>query len=308
MEWIKTRVVFQAHDPELAEVLISDVFHDLGQQGVVVETPDLDPVEGWGADALLPGSDYAVVGYIPGNDLFEERKKNLETRLSDLEGMIDGFSFSIQTTPCQDADWAEAWKAFFWPERVGNTLVVKPTWRTYTPSPGDRVIEIDPGMAFGTGTHPTTSLCVGMIEDFVVPGCSVLDVGTGSGILLIAAEKMGAGRLVGVDTDEVAVAVARENLGLNGLRPDQYTVSAGNGVDGVTGTYDIVVANILAHVVDRLLDSLDSVLHTRSRVIFSGITADQADGITNKMARTGYEQVQVAERDGWVGITGIYAA
>jgi ribosomal protein L11 methyltransferase len=111
-----------------------------------------------------------------------------------------------------EQDWAEAWKAYFWPEKITDLIVVKPSWREYPAEPQEIVLEIDPGMAFGTGTHPTTSLCIRMIQTHLKPGDAFLDVGTGSGILMIAAAKLGAGTVCGVDNDEVAVTVAEKNL------------------------------------------------------------------------------------------------
>ena len=170
-----------------------------------------------------------------------------------------------------DEDWAHAWKAFFYPERVGRHIVVKPTWRDYTPQPGDKVLEIDPGMAFDTGTHPTTSLCIGLMEKHLRPGGSFLDVGTGSGILMAAAAKLEAGRGLGIDNDPLAVEIAGNNLRLNGADPEKFTVATGDLVSVVTGSYDLVAANILSEVIVRLLDDLPEKTTPGGIVITSGI-------------------------------------
>jgi len=162
-------------------------------------------------------------------------------------------------------------EGFFYPERVGRHIVVKPTWRDYTPQPGDKVLEIDPGMAFDTGTHPTTSLCIGLMEKHLRPGRSFLDVGTGSGILMAAAAKLDAGRGLGIDNDPLAVEIAGNNLRLNGADPEKFTVATGDLVSVVTGSYDLVAANILSEVIVRLLDDLPEKTTPGGIVITSGI-------------------------------------
>ena len=169
--------------------------------------------------------------------------------------------YQLSYKELDEEDWAEAWKAFFEPLKVGKKIVVKPTWCNYTADPGDIVLELDPGMAFGTGTHPTTALCIRLIEDYIHLGDSFLDIGTGSGILMIAAARLGAGFVCGLDKDTVAVRVAAYNLRLNGLNPRHYSLRTGNLLEGIKDKYNLITANIFTHVILELLDDLPRALN-----------------------------------------------
>lgn len=302
MEWRQVKVAFRASDRSLAIELISALFYDLGVTGVEIQDPEPDPDADWAdAPAEIPAED-AVVAYFPENAAFYERISTLEEGLDRLR-REQGLELWMGLRTVDEEDWAEAWKTFFWPEKVGNRVVVKPTWREYEPaSPDEVVIEIDPGMAFGTGTHPTTALCIRMIEVHLRPGDSVLDVGTGSGILLAVAGRFGARRLRGVDMDPVAVEVASANLRLNGARPGQYRVTSGHLTRHVSDRYDLVVANILSDVVIALLDDLDRVLAPGGMAVLSGITPENRDRVLEKAAAADFALVDMQEEDGWVAL------
>ena len=159
-------------------------------------------------------------------------------------------------------------------------------------------------MAFGTGTHPTTALCIQMIEDWLVPGQRFLDVGTGSGILMIAAGKLGAGPMVGVDRDSVAVDVARQNLMHNGIGPEAARIHGGDLLDCVDQTFDLVAANILSEVIIVLLDDIRRVLAPGGILICSGIILENRGRVTEKMAALGFKILEVREKEGWVAVAG----
>ena len=212
--------------------------------------------------------------------------------------------YRIQYQRMDEEDWAESWKDFFYPEQITPTMVVKPTWREYTPKPGQQVIEIDPGMAFGTGTHPTTALCIELLEKKVRTGQAILDVGTGSGILLIAAAKLGAAQLTGVDLDPVAVEVAEANLCLNGIPEERFKLSCGNLTETVGGRFDGVVANILADVIVDLLDYLPPLVKPGGWLICSGIIQAYRDRVVRKMSSCGFLVEEVLARGDWVALAG----
>lgn len=301
VQWIEAKVTFAAADERLAVELISDIFQNLGTSGVVVDDPHLEPVEGWGSDAVPRPLQPAVTGYLPADGRLENRRAELERALADLV-RNQGLRFTIAYQALDEQDWAEAWKAFFHPQPITARLVVKPTWREYTPTPGQQVIEIDPGMAFGTGTHPTTAMCVQLLENHLQAGDSVLDVGTGSGILLIAAAKLGAGRLSGVDSDPIAVSIARENLDLNAIPKEGAELRCGHLVDTVAQRFDVVVANILADVIIDLLDQVPAVLAPGGRFICSGIIQGRREEVLSKMAACGLQFVESMEQDEWVAL------
>lgn len=310
----EVKVTFRADDPALAAELVADCFYELGVKGVAFEGRDLceAPAEGWGEEADAGPRTPAVIAYfpVPPDPPFE----SLHECLAALSART-GIRTRVTCRPVAESDWAHAWKAHFHPQRIDDGVVVKPTWRDYRPGPGETVIEIDPGMAFGTGTHPTTALCIRMIRAHLKPGNAVLDIGTGSGILLIAAAKFGAGRLMGVDSDPVAVDIAAENLRRNGAHPDRFTVINGHLADpapaGPAGGFDLVVANILTEVILELLPSLPRVLRPGGIFVGSGIIAENRELVMGAMTTPRYGEdaapwtmVDSAEEDGWAVVVG----
>ncbi|MBT3311026.1 MAG: 50S ribosomal protein L11 methyltransferase [Desulfobacterales bacterium] len=303
MNWIEIKVIYHSDDNLDISDIISNIFYEFGLSGVVIEEPGIEPEEGWGDDAIKPSGNYSVAGYFPNNNLYEKRRLALEEKLIILktENHIDTV---IKYTELDEEDWSESWKEYFWPEKISDRIVVRPTWRDYTPEKDEIIIDIDPGMAFGTGTHPTTSLCINTLEKYLKPGGSVLDVGTGSGILLIAAGKLGASKLCGIDNDEVAAEIAKNNLLLNGFDTSDFEIITGDLIKKIEVKFDIVVANILSGVIINLLDNIKSVIHENSILIFSGIIEDNKDSVLKKMKETGLEIVEVISKETWVSITG----
>lgn len=301
MKWIETVVIIKSESPEMALDLVSGLFMEFCLQGVVIEEPGRDPFADWGEDAIESSDRYAVKGYFPKDDKAELRLDEVRERLAGLSE-IGEFSYDIEYTEVDEEDWAESWKEFFWPEKISERIVVKPTWREYEAQGDDIIIEIDPGMAFGTGAHPTTALCIRMLEKHLKAGDSVLDVGTGSGILLAASAKLGAGFLHGTDIDDVAVIVARENLFLNKVPETSFLVEAGDLVDKISRQYDVAVANILAEVVVRLLDNLPARVKNGGLMIFSGIITERMEMVLEKIRTVGLEVLEIMEDGGWVAI------
>ena len=303
MRWNEIKITFQGRNPGMAVELISSIFYDLGVNGVVVDDPQLEPEEGWAPDALPLPEQPAVTGYLPDSGESAAQRRQLEQALVQLADSQQ-LDYSIAYRTVDEEDWAESWKAFFWPQEITRRIVVKPTWRDYTPRPGQLVIDIDPGMAFGTGTHPTTALCMAMLETYITPGVSVLDVGTGSGILLIEAAKLGAAHLAGIDLDPDAIHIARQNLVRNAVPKQRYTLQSGHLLSMVDATYNIVVANILAEVILELLDQVSRVLKPGGIFICSGIIEAFQSGILKKMAACGFSILDVQKQGDWVAIAG----
>lgn len=299
MKWIAAKVTFDKPDHELATDLIADIFYTLDLKGVVVDDPDLEPAEGWGEDAVPPPQVPGVTGYFADTREAAAKCKSLEAALRRLETSA-GIQARVQYTRIDEQNWSEAWKEYFWPEKITETIVVKPTWREYPASAQEIVLEIDPGMAFGTGTHPTTALCVRMIQTHLEPGDAFLDVGTGSGILMIAAAKLGAGEICGVDNDMVAVTVAEKNLLAN--RIDRFQLLAGSLVDQVSRTFEIVAANILAEVILELLPAVTPLLKDSGVFIASGIITAKKQNVLAALEERGLTVIEVLEKEGWVAI------
>lgn len=215
----------------------------------------------------------------------------------------------------REEDWAHAWKQFYKPMRIGKRIVLKPAWETVDLHPEDIIIELDPGMAFGTGMHPSTRLCIAAIEEVVTPGDEVLDVGTGSGILAVVALKLGAAHVVATDIDPLAIQATRDNAALNGLSlestaaaPPRIDLRQGSIPGEMTGRFPVVVANILPHVLIKLLDSaydnpsLAEPLAPGGYMIMSGIIQERAPEVIEAAARHGLSLIDTKQESDWVGL------
>lgn len=284
-------------DGEAAEA-VSEVFNRFGRGGAVVER-----LLSNGLGAHDDVDVLTVKTYIAAGDAALRRR--IEEALWHM-----GQLYPIPEPACRtltEADWAEAWKAHYSVLHVGSRTVIVPQWQPYTPREDQVVITLDPGMAFGTGTHPTTRLCLEALEEVIVPGMRVLDLGTGSGILAIAAAKQGAASVHAVDVDEIAVLSARENVLANGVGA---TVRVEEGsLDRVSGRYDLITVNILAGVICALLDAgLADALQPGGVVIASGIIDEQEPQVRASLAQRGIEVAKrLVERD-WVALVGRLSA
>ena len=232
----------------------------------------------------------------------EELAKSADEGRYGAEADLGELSVSAKVE--DDVLWRDKWKEYFKPTKLSNNIVVKPTWCEYEPSDEDIVIEIDPGMAFGTGTHETTMLCIRMIEKYMSDGYKVLDVGSGSGILSIAAAKLGASDVLGIDIDEDAVRVSNENYELNKVS-DRAKAIVGDLTAGVDYKANIVVANLLADIVMRL--SKDTKRHLEEKGIFitSGILTEKSEAVEKCMIECGFEIVEKAILGEWCSIVAI---
>lgn len=201
----------------------------------------------------------------------------------------------------REEDWSSAWKSFYKPTRIGQRLVVVPTWENYAPQSGDILLRMDPGMAFGTGTHDTTRLCLEALEKTVIPGCTVLDIGTGSGILSIAALLLGAKSAVGVDIDETAVQVARENAAENHVEQSARFL-CGDLTEHVDGAFDLICANIVADVIIRLAPDVLHYLAPEGRLLCSGIIDTRESDVTTALEACGLSVLETGRSGGWVSL------
>ena len=301
MEWIETKVSIYFGACEQAAELISMIFYDLGLKGVVIEDPELMPDESWGKDAVGPPETCSVTGYFSGKTHWKTKIAKLEHELRALEKQLR-IQCRVNYTRRDEENWAESWKAFFWPEKITRRITVKPTWRSYEPLSGEVVVEIDPGMAFGTGTHPTTAMCIRLIEKYLKKGSSFLDVGMGSGILMVVAAKLGATLLCGIDNDEIATEIAERNLLLNQVPRQQFTLHTGNLLNGIHARYDLIAANILSREIRMLLAHVPRHLSDRGMLICSGIIEKNCERILSKIKTQEMTVVEILKQDGWVAI------
>ena len=220
-----------------------------------------------------------------------------------------GLPHQVKTASVREEEWATAWKEYYHPTPLGARLVVCPSWEQYDPKPDELVMTLDPGMAFGTGTHHTTRLCAQLLEQTVRPGDAVLDMGTGSGILSIAALLLGAGRAVGVDIDPVAVRVAAENAAANGFKEPEFTALSGDLTSDRTliarlgeGCYDLVAANIVADVIIMLAPAIRRHLKAGGRLVASGIIEPRQEEVVAALQANGLAVAEIHNQNGWCAI------
>jgi len=258
---------------------------------------------GSGVQTDEPASSYSANLYIKGYLAQEGDYQQIIETIRQRVAAVLGAPVELELGDIENEDWAVSWREGYKPFRVGRRLVVKPSWEQVKTEPDDLVIELDPGMAFGCGTHPTTATCMVFLEKYLRPGVRVYDVGTGSGILAITASRLGAAEVYAVDEDPMAVRVARENITQNGLE-HRIKVGLGDILDQVDGPADIIVANILAEVVIRLLPMANARLAPGGLLIAGGISAPKSPDVFEAMEREGFEQVDLVNVDNWVAIVG----
>lgn len=210
----------------------------------------------------------------------------------------------IFVTTEDDSSWKDEWKKYFKPARITDKLTVKPTWHQYLPDENELIIEIDPGMAFGTGTHETTSLCMKLMEKYIKEGDAVLDVGCGSGILSIGAALLGAGEVLAVDIDPEAVEVSKENVAKNGCR-DKVSVKIGNLAEGLDFKADMVLANLMADLVMNLSRHVGKVLRKDGIYISSGILTEKKEQVAAVIEECGFEIKEIREDGMWCAIAAV---
>lgn len=306
MNWLEIKMVV---DDREAVDGISNMLTEIGTGGVMIEDPQLIANYAnsgqWDAhefsEELLNSTEIIIKSYLPEDEFLMNKIEQIILEMNEIEIRMDMGPTRITYKPVQEEDWANAWKVYFKPERIGKKTVVKPTWEAYTPEPDDVVIEIDPGMAFGTGNHATTALCIQLIEEYVKPGAEIIDVGTGSGILAIQAGLLGAGHVQAMDYDTVAVAAAKENIALNHLE-DKVSIAHSDLLAAAEGKCDLMIANIVADIIIRLIPDTMQYLQGDKIFISSGIIDTRKDDVLAALEANQFAILEVREKDGWVAI------
>ncbi len=308
MQWCEAVV----HTTTIGSDLVSEELMALGATGTEIvdraDVPDprkagvywelYDPkmVEAMPEDVL-------VKGWFELNERTADVMGLVRARLAELkaEACVDMGTLALELQNVADVDWSENWKKYYKPFRIGSHLVVKPTWEPYEAQEGDQIIELDPGMAFGTGTHETTHMCMQLLEKHLRPGMRVMDVGTGSGILAIAAACLGAREVLAIDIDPNAVKVAKENVALNQVQP-QVRVVVGDLCKSEAMPCDLAVANIVADAICMLAGPLTRHLQKGRLLICSGIIREREQDVRDAAARAGYTLFDRIEMGEWVAL------
>ena len=301
--WIEITI----HTTNEASEIVESILLDYGSTGVAIEDPttlEENLHDDFGTIVELSPTDYPEVGvivkgYINELNFDDETFNRFKDELEQLGKNINiGEFFKIETTTIQDSDWENSWKDYFDILNIGEKFVIVPTWREYENEEDKYVINIDPGMAFGTGGHETTSLCIKNLEKYVKPHDNIIDVGCGSGILSIAASYLTDGSLKAVDLDKLAVDVSRENFALNNLE-NRIEVEEASLLTKETKKYDVIVANILAHIIELMLEDAYKLLEDGGYYITSGIIKDKKDELLEKMLERGFKLVEETSDNEW---------
>ena len=309
MQWCEAMV----HTTTEGSDIVSEALMRLGAAGTeIVDRSDVpDPTKPgvyWELyDPKLTESmpeDVLVKGWFEQNEHTHDVLQAVRQRLAELSredfGIVMG-SLALEMQSVADEDWSENWKKYYKPFRIGTHLVVKPTWEPYAPEPDDLMIELDPGKAFGTGTHETTNMCMQLLEKHLSDGMRVMDVGTGSGILAIAAAKLGAKDVLAIDIDPDAVKVARENVVLN-KADGRVRVVKGDLVKGEAMPCELAVANIVADAICMLAGPLTRHLVRGGLLICSGIIREREQDVLAAAKAAGYQVADRLEKGEWVAL------
>ena len=309
MQWTEVTVLTTTQASEM----VSAILEQAGSKGVMIEDKNdvyanQRPEGQWDiideAIAERIGDDVRVTGYYPVDEHLESAMTAIREGLSGLRAQnlpFDLGKLEVLTHTVDEEDWAESWKKDFTPIRLGEHMVVKPSWCDYEAQAGDHIIELDPGMAFGTGTHETTGMCVRLVEEHVRPGEKVIDLGTGTGILAIAAAHMGARDVLAIDLDAVAVRVAKENVENNGFA-GVIRVQQGDLLDHVDEAADVVVANIIADVIIALCGPVKRHILPGGIFICSGIAREKKGEVVAALEAVGYQNLEILDDGEWTAI------
>lgn len=304
MEWQEITV---KTTEELTDA-VSEIFYDLGAGGVVLEDPKVyaEYIESgeWDYHAIpeeLLKREYVIVkGYLPVDEELLCKEEELQNRLAYLSHLFPCTLLEVSFANISEEDWAHAWKAYYKPHKIGN-IVIKPTWEDYKPAQNELIIELDPGMAFGTGTHPTTEMVLEYLQETVREGDIAADVGTGSGVLAIAAAKLGAKHVYALDIDGVALNSASENISLNKVS-ESIEVKKSDLLTGFTEQVNLIIANIVADVIIRLLPQAQHVLKTGGKLIASGIIEGRVQDVLDAAQKNGFNVLSQKKSGEWVAM------
>ena len=286
------------------------MLHEAGLSGLIIEDP-LDLIKArdsqFGEIYELNPNDYPEEGvrikaYLPVNSYLKDSIAEIREEINKLTDYHDMGKNEITLSEVHEEDWATAWKKYYKPLQVTDNITIKPIWETYEPKrDSEIIIEMDPGMAFGTGTHPTTVLSIQALEKYAEPSNVVIDVGSGSGVLSIAAAKLGAEKVYAYDLDEVAVKSSKSNIAMNELT-DKISVKQNNLLRNVDLQAEVIVSNILAEIIVKFVDDAWKNLKNKGFFITSGIIETKKETVLEQLKHQGFEIIEVNELEEWISI------
>lgn len=298
-EWTQIKVTVKLERLEDLVAIMSMVSNNLQ----IEDYSDIDLKTCYGdlIDESILNADKTIASvsvYLPAERSVSECIAFLRERFADSD-LADA---KIELVGVNEEDWANSWKAYYKPIKIGERLVIVPAWEKYTPAEGELIVRMDPGMAFGTGTHETTRLVIKLLENYTKAGCRMLDVGTGSGILAICASKLGAGECRAYDIDPMAVRVANENIKDSGLTNITCEVSDLLRHVDKSRPYDLICANIVADIIIRMTPDVGELMHKDTVLLASGIILERSQDVVECFEKHGFRIVERLEENGWCGL------
>ena len=305
MNWTEVQIKTTA---ELEDV-ISNILYDVGANGLAIEDPRdiLEMMKSKGdwdfIDSSLINQDLdgiLIKAYFSESEDLENIIQEIKSRIDNNPELIAEENI-VTINVVDDNDWAESWKKYYKPIRIGTNIIIKPSWEDYQLLKDDIMIELDPGMAFGTGTHETTMMCTEALERFVKSGDIVYDIGCGSGILSIVAAKLGASKVMGIDLDELCVKVSNKNIILNNVE-NIVEIKNGNLLEVIEGKANIIVSNIVAEVIAEMTKDLKEYLTEDAIFITSGIILDKIELVENALLNNGFKILNIMRKNEWACI------
>lgn len=304
MRWTEVKIITASEH----EDIVTDILYNSGANGLAIEDPDdiLDlkkREKDW--DFIEPTimdvekGTIVLKAYFPCTDDFPRILESIQNKVENTPKELGSKPYGkVKTTELDDEDYSENWKQYFKTFKIGDNIVIKPTWEDYQGSDEDLIIELDPGMAFGTGDHETTSMCIKALEKYLEKGMEVYDVGCGSGILSIVSAKLGAGKVSAIDLDELSVKTSKENIKNNNVE-DIVNVVKGNLLDKIDGKSDLIIANIVAEVIVEITKDLDKYLKTGGLFITSGIIEDKITMVEEALLDKNFKILEVRTLNDW---------
>lgn len=300
-KWVQIKASGKTTDLDKITAIMSMISNGLQIEDYSdLEDRILDGVYGDLIDESVLNADKTVCSvsaYVPADSQVNDYKSLVQERFS-----AEGIEVKIELISLCEEDWADSWKQYYKPIKIGERLVVVPMWEKYEKEPNEVIVKMDPGMAFGTGTHETTRLCATLLEKYITKESKMLDVGCGSGILAICASKLGAKECYAYDIDPVAVKVARENVKDNDVTNIECDVS--DLLKGVSaGKYDVITANIVADIIIRLLPDISAFMHKDTTLVISGIIDERCEDVYDSINKNGFTIVDEIHENGWCAIS-----
>lgn len=301
MNWIKVKIDYFSNTLEETKSKLINMFEEIGIKQIEVIDYFSDNSLDYNINFKKKSEIWSIIGYIVNNRFSKLKLNIISDKLKEFSLDDEEFMYEIYTSECSDDDWKDEWKKYFHTVNITDNIIIKPSWDDYEASEGETVIEIDPGMAFGTGTHETTALCVEFLEKYVPGKKKLLDIGCGSGILMLIGKILGVEKVVGIDIDSNVKDVVIENFEKNNIKAN-YEIIIGDLVEDINEKYDLVVSNILVDVLTELLENIEKTLEKGATIIFSGIIKDKEEEFLRKTKEHNLVEIDRNEKNNWVSL------